>query len=244
MRAITRIGCTLAAVGLLGVALGLYTAKASHENTNPRVPRPAHAPASTAHVSWLPSGAADGMGNGYAYWNNEATLRTLNTYQNPVTFSGDKRDLVVDYVANGQTSCLYDFSHCFTMDPSGYAWYIRYDDLNVGQIVWNASIYPTPFPDVDGLQWRSLVGRHELGHDQRLGDHSDTGYEGLMCNTDTCTRKSAASTAELVTAAATFQARPIPASSISVGSVRAPRLPSLSADMATPISSSRPTAHR
>jgi hypothetical protein len=181
-----------------------------HAN-RPEGARPAHVPASTAHVSWLPSGAADGIGNGYAYWDNEAAQRTLNTYQNPATYSGEKRDLVVDYVANGQTSCLYDFSHCFTMDPNGYAWHIRYADLNVGHIVWNASLYPTPFPDVDGLAWRSLVGRHELRHDQRVGDHSEAGYEGLMCYTNTCTRKSAASTAELDTAATTFQARPIPA---------------------------------
>ncbi len=83
MGAIARLGAALGAVALTAAALGFYTALASHENTNPRVPRPAHVPASTAHVSWLPSGAADGMGNGYAYWNNEAAQRTLNTGRVP-----------------------------------------------------------------------------------------------------------------------------------------------------------------
>jgi hypothetical protein len=172
------------------------------------------------------------MQNGYSYWNLAALNRPLNGYNNPVTFVlGPKYDLIVDYVAMGFVSCFYDLdpSHCVevaqTNPPndcshSFYAAAPRHTDLNFMHIVWNQTCYTTGNPPVDGLAWNNFVGRHELGHDQYLADHEDVGYSGLMCHkftAPTCTAKSSATTAELDSASAAFQARPIPASSIAVG---------------------------
>lgn len=181
--------------------------------------RPAHLAESVAHTSSVPTGvdeAGPAMQNGYDYWNLASLTRPLSSYQNPVAFSaGVKYDLIVDFVAQGGQACVYDFAHCINVNSGGYAFWWRWDDLNVGQVVWNSNQYTSVGnPIIDGQPFRIVAARHELGHDEYLADH-DTSYDGLMCHADTCTRRSAATTAELDAASAFFQARSIPANTIS-----------------------------
>jgi hypothetical protein len=158
------------------------------------------------------------MQNAYDYWNLLSLARPLNSYQNPVPFAGAKYDLIVDFVPQEGQACVYDFSHCIPITSAGYAYHRRWQDLNVGHVVWNSTYYTqVGNPIIDGQPFRIVAARHELGHDQYLEDHT-TAYDGLMCNGDDCTRRSAANTAELDAASAYFQARPVAPSSISVGS--------------------------
>lgn len=192
-------------------------AQANHEITV--FSRPAHLPQKTAHFPSVPTGsnsAAVGMQSGYDYWNLASFITPVNTYQNPVTFYFGQYDLLVDYMPQGQTSCIYDDLHCITVDSSFYARVYRWGDLNVQQVVWNATQYSTSLPNVDGIPWNSFTGRHELGHDNYLDDHLAAPYSGLMCNGGSCTQKSAASTAELNAASSYLQARPIPPTGIAV----------------------------
>jgi len=217
-----RFALTAAATVTLFFVGGAAVTFATHSNSE-EPPRPAHLAQSTAHTSNVPAGANEAwpaMQNAYDYWNLAASIRPLNGYQNPVAqVPVVKYDLIVDFVTQGGLSCIYDLLHCQSVTSEGYATITRWDDLNVGHVVWNATLYSqVGNPTIDGQPFRVVAARHELGHDQYLGDHL-TSYDGLMCNSDTCTRRSAATTAELDAASGYFQSRPVPASTISIGAV-------------------------
>jgi hypothetical protein len=197
--------------------------------------RPAHLNEKTAFTGNVPSdpvnhqGAQEGMQNGFAYWNLVAVNNTVNGYQNPVIpwNNSDQEDLIVDWVRRNQgcpptctnMSCLYDFGHCLLVSATFYAEEWRYNDLNVGETLWDGTAYATNHSGVDGLWWNAWVGRHELGHDNYLQDWDYAPYVGLMCHLvqgDTCTSKSTATASEISDAVSDFQARPIAPNSISV----------------------------
>ena len=190
--------------------------------------RPIRSVEQTAYTGRVISDMIPHQQNGIDYWDLVGINYTIQTYQpSQQSFNNANQiDLIFDALQEGDWGCYYDFYHCKQMPiPSEYvavAQWWRFKDLNFGVVQWNATDFqdnPPRYPQVDGLPFYDLTMRHELGHDHFLADHDEAGYAGLMCNTDTCTRRSSATTDEASTASSEFTGRPQAPTSISVGGV-------------------------
>ncbi|MEX2226207.1 MAG: CARDB domain-containing protein [Dehalococcoidia bacterium] len=172
--------------------------------------------------------------NGINYWN--AVPDNIHRYNaTQVSYvNGVQYDLLFDATTEGGTDCWIDLTHCLTIpvqNPQGFftlAQQWRFKDLNVAVVQWNTTRFDDTRPAIGGIAFNSVLMRHELGHDQLLGDHpyTETTYTGLMCGvigginggqSPTCTSQATATSSELATASAQYIARPQAPTLISVG---------------------------